>query len=214
MRAVVRGLAVAVVSGMLAASAGCQSPESADGSPTPLPALTTGGSESSPAASSSLFLGQGADASASQVSVPTVKVGEPAGGDVAVVNPSSDPVTVQNIAATTDSGATSIVEDACTGVELPPGGSCRIRVQHIATEAGPYTGELTATTSDGNVLTAAISGEALGEATPGGEDTPGDEDTTGTETPSPSLSPFLSPSPSSSPSPTFDAYTSEPSLTD
>ncbi|MEU9160224.1 hypothetical protein AB0D29_08070 [Streptomyces sp. NPDC048424] len=214
MRAVVRGLVVAVVSGVLAASAGCQGSESVGGSRTPLPTPTTGIRESTPAASSSVFLGQGSDTSASQVSVPTAKVGEPADGDVAVVNPSGDPVTVQNIAATTDSGETSIVEDTCTGVELPPGGSCRIRVQHIATEAGSYTGELTATTSDGNVLTAAISGEALGEATPS------DEDTAGTETPSPSPSlslspsPSLPPSPSLSPSPTSDAYTSEPTLTD
>ncbi|MFG2879249.1 hypothetical protein ACGFYU_30325 [Streptomyces sp. NPDC048337] len=192
LRAVVRGLAGAVVAGVLAAAAGCGG-GSGGGSESPSPRTQTSAIEESgtPDASASVFLGQGADDSASQVNVPTARVGEPAGEDVTVVNPSGGgPVTVQNVAATAESGEMSVVDDGCSGVELQPGGTCRIRVRHVATAAGPFTGQLTARTSDGNVLTVGISGEA----------TPGGEDTTGVETPSPS--------------PTSDAYSEAPGPTD
>ncbi|MFJ4774928.1 hypothetical protein [Streptomyces sp. NPDC088762] len=180
-RAVVGGVVVAVAAGVLLA--GCGGGGSGGNAASPPPPVPSAVQESTPDASASVFLGRGADASAPKIEVPTSRVGEPAGEDVAVVNPSSDAVTVKNLAATTDTGETSIVEDACTGVELPPGGSCRIRLRHIATEPGPYTGELTATTSDGNVLSVGISGEALAGTTPA------DEDPTGTEEPSPSSTP-------------------------
>ncbi|THA79908.1 hypothetical protein [Streptomyces sp. A0592] len=205
LRTVVRGLTAAVVAGVLAAAAGCggptpdppgpSSPQTL--SPTPAPEVTT-----TPDPSASVFLGKGVDDSDSHVDVPTAPVGEPASGDVTVVNSGGDPVTVQNLAATVDSGETSIVEDTCTDVELPPGGTCRIRIRHIATEPGSYSGQLTATTSDGGVLSVGISGQAVGEATPS------DEDTTGTGTPSPSVttgdptrSETSDPSPTDSPEP-------------
>ncbi|MFE1827234.1 hypothetical protein [Streptomyces yangpuensis] len=180
----VRGLAAAVVAGALAAAAGCGGGPTPDPpGPTPAPPLpTTPSAESKPTpdASASVFLGKGVDDANSHVDVPTSPVGEPAGGDVTVVNTGGDPVTVQNLAATVDSGETSIIEDTCTDVELPPGGTCRIRIRHIATEPGPYSGQLTATASDGSVLSVGISGRAVAEATPG------DGETTATGTPSPS----------------------------
>ncbi len=208
MRAVVRGLAVAVVvAGGLAAAAGCQNGGSGSASESP-PATTAGTPESTPAASASVFLGKGGDESVSQISVPRARVGEPTGEEVTVVNPSTgEPVTIQHIAATTDNGETSIVDDTCTGVELPPGGTCRVWVRHIASEAGQFSGQLTTTTSDGNVLTTGISGEALGEIAPSGEGTTG----TGTPSPSPSPSPTTETGPGTpEPSPT-DAY--PPALT-
>ncbi|MCX5586689.1 hypothetical protein ACFV0H_12675 [Streptomyces erythrochromogenes] len=209
LRTVVRGLTAAVAAGALATAAGCggptpdppgpSSPQTL--SPTPSTEATT-----TPDPSASVFLGKGVDDSNSHVEVPTAPVGEPASGDVTVVNTGGDPVTVQNLAATVDSGETSIIEDTCTDVELPPGGTCRIRIRHIATEPGSYSGQLTATTSDGGALSVGISGQAVREATPG------DEDTSGTGTPSPSVTtggPTESETPD--PSPTDSP---EPGLTD
>ncbi|MFC9295931.1 hypothetical protein ACFTWH_07340 [Streptomyces sp. NPDC057011] len=196
MRAVVRGLAGVVVAGVLAAAAGCGggAESSAPQTQTPAPQESA-----TPDASASVFLGQGADDSASQVSVPTARVGEPAGEDVTVVNPTGgNAVTVQNVAVTAESGEMSVVDDGCSGVALQPGGTCRIRVRHVATAAGPFTGQLTARTSDGNVLTVGISGEALGGAAPSGEGT------TGAQTPSPSPTPDAT---SGAPVPT-DGYAS------
>ncbi|MEU6897872.1 hypothetical protein [Streptomyces virginiae] len=209
LRTVVRGLIAAVVAGTLAAAAGCGDPKPERPGPTSPPTLPpTPSTEvtTTPDASASVFLGKGADESSSHVDVPTSPVGEPASGDVTVVNTGGDPVTVQNLAATVDSGETSIIEDTCTDVELPPGGTCRIRIRHVATEPGPYSGQLTATTSDGSVLSVGISGQAVGEATPG------DEDTTGTGTPSQSVTTGdPTESETADPSPTD---TPEPGLTD
>ncbi|MEU4730656.1 hypothetical protein [Streptomyces sp. NPDC023588] len=179
MRAVVRGLVAAVVAGVLAAAAGCGGGDGGGGSgeesgqPTPPP--TSEVQEDTPDSSASVFLGQGADESTAELNVPTAPVGKPASGFIAMTNPGDAPATVQTVAASTNTGETSIIEDTCTGVELPPKGTCRIRVRHIATEAGAYSGELTATTSDGNVLSVGITGEALGAATPSEEVTPESE---------------------------------------
>ncbi|MGW9069064.1 hypothetical protein ACWGQT_06420 [Streptomyces yangpuensis] len=183
LRTVVRGLTATVAAVALAAAAGCGGAAPGPSGTTPPPTLSpTSPTEetTTPDASASLFLGQGMDEANSHVDVPTTPVGEPASGDLTVVNTGDDPVTVQRLAATVDSGETSISEDTCTDVELPPGGTCRIRIRHIATEPGSYSGQLTATTSDGGVLSVGITGQAVGE------ETPGDEDTTGTGTPSPS----------------------------
>ncbi|MFJ9596425.1 hypothetical protein ACIRS3_27150 [Streptomyces virginiae] len=209
LRTVVRGLTAAVVAGALATAAGCggQTPEPpGPSSPQTLSPTPSTGVTTTPDPAASVFLGKGADDSNSHVDVPTAPVGEPASGDVTVVNTGGDPVTVQNLAATVDSGETSIIEDTCTDVELPPGGTCRIRIRHIATEPGSYSGLLTATTSDGAGLSVGISGQAVGEATPS------DADATDTGTPSPSVTtgdPTESETPA--PSPTDSP---EPGLTD
>ncbi|MFF8268912.1 hypothetical protein ACF059_16160 [Streptomyces sp. NPDC016562] len=179
MRAVVRGLVATVVAGVLAAAAGCGGGDgdggsgNASGQPTPPP--TSEVQEDTPDSSASVFLGQGTDESTAGLNVPTAPVGQPASADLTVTNPQGETATVQNVAASTTSGETSVIEDTCTGVALPPGGTCRIRVRHIATEAGSYSGELTATTSDGKVVTVGITGEAseaVGAATPSEEVTP------------------------------------------
>ncbi|WP_143568846.1 hypothetical protein [Streptomyces amritsarensis] len=210
LRTVVRGLTATVAAGALATAAGCgatpdppgpTSPPTSPSSPAPSTDVTT-----TPGPSASVFLGKGVDDANSHVDVPTAPVGEPAGGDVTVVNTGGDPVTVQNLAATVDSGETSIIEDTCTDVELPPGGMCRISIRHIATEPGSYSGQLTATTSDGGALSVGISGQAVGEATPSGADT------TGTGTPSPSVT-TGDPTGSETPDPSA-TDSPEPGLTD
>ncbi|MEU6756285.1 hypothetical protein [Streptomyces sp. NPDC046685] len=174
MRAVVRGLVATVVAGVLAAAAGCGGGDGGSGeeSGQPSPPPTSEVQEDIPDSSASVFLGQGSDESTAGLNVPTAPVGKPASGEVTVTNSRSETVTFQDVAASTTSGETSVIKDTCTGVAVPPAGTCRIRVRHIATEAGSYSGELTATTSDGDVLTVGITGEALGAATPSEEVTP------------------------------------------
>ncbi|MGW7452406.1 hypothetical protein [Streptomyces sp. NPDC054787] len=174
MRAVVRGLVATAVAGVLAAAAGCGGGGGGSGeeSGQPTPPPTSEVQEDTPDSSASVFLGQGADESTAGLNVPTAPVGKPTSGDVTVTNSRGETVTFQNVAASTTSGETSVIEDTCTGVAVPPAGTCRIRVRHIATVAGAYSGELTATTSDGDVLTVGITGEALGAASPSEEVTP------------------------------------------
>ncbi|MFF4350360.1 hypothetical protein [Streptomyces sp. NPDC001530] len=180
--AMARGLAAAAVIVALVATAACKNDETGGGSTqqtAPQPTGTeetgsqeTGSGETTPADAgatlASLFPGSDSGGgSASAIHVPTAKVGEPAGGKVDFVSTTNQPMTLQDIVATTDTGETSITQDGCSGVEVPPGGSCQVELEHTASEPGPFTGQLTAVTSEGSTITATISGEAVGSSTTG-----------------------------------------------
>lgn len=165
--------AAAATTALVAALAGCQGGDHPAPSPSPVvptQAKTTGTEQSeTPAPEDSAFLGKSASGSAQKVTLPQSHVGEAAGRTLTIVNDQGESTTVRQVSATTDSGDTTIAEDNCSGVELPPGGSCTVTIRHVAAAAGSYGGELTAETSAGQTLTVEIAGEAVG-----GEPTPDD----------------------------------------
>ncbi|MFI6145783.1 hypothetical protein [Streptomyces sp. NPDC051109] len=165
--------AAAATTALVAALAGCQGGDHPTPSPSPVvptSAGTTGTEQSAnPEPEDSAFLGKSASGSRQKVNLPQSRVGEAAGRTLTIVNDKGESTTVQQVSATTDSGDTTIAADNCSGAELPPGGSCTVTIRHVATEAGSYSGELTAETSAGEALTVEITGEAVG-----GEPTPDD----------------------------------------
>ncbi|MER7690796.1 hypothetical protein [Streptomyces sp. NPDC097610] len=167
---VARGLAVTAMLAALAATAGCKGDGGGDGQPTPQPTGTTAtGSVQSTASNGDPALGKvdvddGSDEGRTvpEIHVPTANVGEPAGGRVDFVNTGHVPTTLQDFAAATDSGETSITENGCENVELRPGENCQVVLSHTAEEPGRFSVTLTAVTSHGTTLTVTLSGEAVG----------------------------------------------------
>ncbi|MEU6866942.1 hypothetical protein ABZ924_27405 [Streptomyces sp. NPDC046876] len=186
MPAITRSLAAAAVTAALvAALAACggdgdhnpppppaESSESAEPE-TPPETSDTGEGSTAPEdqdSDNSVFLGESSADSKGKVEVPTSNVGEAASQDVRFVNNGNESKTFREFSASTGSGEASITADNCSGVELPPGGSCTVTLQHVADQPGGYSGELTALTSDGEAFTAEITGEAT--STPEVSETP------------------------------------------
>ncbi|MGW5343969.1 hypothetical protein [Streptomyces sp. HUAS TT3] len=154
--------AAAVAAALAVVLVACQSGGDREQRPSPTPPSGTEQTVA-PEPEDTVFLGESA-ANSRPISVPAASVGEPATRDFAISNPEGEPKTVQNLSATTDSGETTITQDNCSGVELPPAGTCTITLQHVATAPGSYSGQLTAETTDGEVITVGITGEAVGAA--------------------------------------------------
>lgn len=156
----VRAAAIAVaLAATLAAAVACQGGAGGGGSPTGKPTVPTAAStlaELFPRSRGGSGGGRGS------VRIPTAQVGDPAGGTVEIVNENDEPMTVHHVAASSDSGQMSVAEDNCSGVTLPPGGSCGIKVEHLAEQPGRFTGELAVDTSLGDTFHASVTGEAVG----------------------------------------------------
>ncbi|MFK0255592.1 hypothetical protein [Streptomyces sp. NPDC090445] len=178
-----RSLAAAVVAIALAVVlAACQSGGGSEQQPSPAPPSGTE-QVTVPQPEDTVFLGESA-AHTRPISVPAASVGEPATRDFAISNSESEPKTVQELSVTTDNGEAAITEDNCSGVELPPGGGCTITLQHVAAAPGSYSGQLTAETTDGQVITVEITGEAVdAAATPDGSEESPSSSPTADDTP-------------------------------
>ncbi|CAL9441757.1 hypothetical protein SUDANB120_02256 [Streptomyces sp. enrichment culture] len=195
MPAIPRSLAAAAAATVLAAVLTACQETAPNPQPVPVPPTTaedTGTSDTDPSdagtsdtgtSSDRLFLGESAHQSRPTLRVPTTPVGEAAVRHFALYNPDNAPKTVEEVSATTDTGETDLAEDNCSGVELPPQGSCTVTVRHVASEPGAYTGQLTAATSDSEVFTADITGEATGGETTDGTEEPPDPSPTADATP-------------------------------
>ncbi|MGW4685970.1 hypothetical protein ACWEPM_13855 [Streptomyces sp. NPDC004244] len=194
MPALPRSLAAAAVAAALAVVlVACQSGAGPEGQQRSAAPPSGTAQATVPEPEDSVFLGESA-AHSKPISVPAAPVGQPATRDVAISNPEGEPKTVRTLSATTDNGDATIAQDNCSGVELPPGGKCTVTLQHVAAAPGGYSGQLTAETTDGEVITVGITGRAVGAApsrggseesptpNPTAEDTP-TEDTPTEDTP-------------------------------
>ncbi|GAA1562985.1 hypothetical protein [Streptomyces globosus] len=216
MPAIPRSLAAAAAATVLAAVlTACQEP-----APTPEPdTLPSTAAEPSGTGTSSdtLFLGGSAHRSRPAVHVPTAPVGKPVERNLDITNAKSEADTVTSVsagetvrraAAGFRQGDLTLAEDGCTGVELPPQGSCTVVIRHVASEPGGYSGQVTVETSDSEVYTV----DVIGEATTAGETTGGTEEPTG-PSPTGDAAPTDA-TPTEDPSPTEDAEPTEATPTE
>ncbi|WP_284578930.1 hypothetical protein [Streptomyces sp. 2P-4] len=217
MPAIPRSLAAAAAATVLAAVlAACQEP-----APTPEPDTgpsTAAEPSDSGTSSDTLFLGESAHRSRPTVHVPTAPVGKPVNRHLDVTNPKSEAQTVQRVSAAETvrrasvgfrQGEMYLAEDNCTGVELPPHGSCTVVIQHVAFEPGGYSGQLTVETSDGEIYTVDVIGEATAGESTGGTEEPSDPSPTGDGAPT-DVTPTEDPSPTEDAAPTEATPTEDP----
>ncbi|MFJ2820812.1 hypothetical protein ACIO7M_06820 [Streptomyces toxytricini] len=217
MSAIPRSLAAAAAATALAAVlTACQEP-APDPQPVPVPPTTA--EPDTGTSSDTLFLGGSAHRSRPTVHVPTAPVGKPVERNLDITNAKSEADTVTSVsagetvrraAARAGQGDLQLADDRCTGVELPPHGSCRVVIRHVASEPGGYSGQVTVETSDSEVYTVDVIGEATAGETTDGTEEPPDPSPTGDAAPT-DATPTEVPSPTGDAAPTEAPPTEDPS---